>query len=257
MEHTAFIPAKGNSESVQEKNLQKIGDFTLVEWSLGFALESKKFTKIVLSTESPKVIGNTYQVSHAVQQFEKLSVGHSIELQDGIVIHKRQMKDASKLSKTLDTVNDFLESFEMDPKASITLLQPTSPFRTMEEITEILDLMSGGAATSIASAKIFDSPHPQKSFEVDENLKIRSSEETISRLSTPRQSLKKYFVADGAYYTNLILQLKRDSGFVHNGTYVYRREGSKTINIDNHEDLLFAQFLFEKQRTSMSWIPTL
>ena len=39
----ALIPARGGSKGILNKNLQKIGDKTLVEWAINVAIESNCF----------------------------------------------------------------------------------------------------------------------------------------------------------------------------------------------------------------------
>ncbi len=257
MEHTAFIPAKGISEAVSEKNLQKIGEFTLVEWSLFFALQSKIFSNIVISTESTKVVKNTRYISDYSEEFENLAEGKAIFLRNGITIHKRRTLDASRLSKTRDFIVAYLNEYPTDTNGALTLLQPTSPFRNISEIYEILKIIELGKSRSVASAKIFDSPHPEKAFEIDTDSRISTEYGSIERLGSPRQNLKKYHVADGAFYSILMSEFEKSPAFIQNGTFIYEREGLRTINIDNKQDLEFARYIYNQQNGDISWEPTL
>jgi CMP-N-acetylneuraminic acid synthetase len=257
MEHIAFIPAKGNSEAVAEKNLQKIGDFTLVEWSLSYALESEIFNNIVVSTESTKVIKNTRHISEHSEEFENLEEGKNIFLKNGITIHKRRTIDASRLSKTSDFISGYLNDYKLNLNGSLTLLQPTSPFRALTEVREILKFIELGKVRSIASAKLFDSPHPEKAFEVGGDSRISAGWASIERLGSPRQNLKRYHVADGAFYSIIISEFIKNPNFIQADTLIFEREGLKTINIDNEQDLEFARYIFSQQNSNLPWKPTI
>ena len=48
----AFIPARGGSKSIKNKNLKKIGTKNLIEITIDQALKSKLFSKTILSSDS-------------------------------------------------------------------------------------------------------------------------------------------------------------------------------------------------------------
>ena len=54
--YIAFIPAKGNSERLKNKNLFPIGKKKLIDFTIESAIKSKIFDKIYLSTDSQKII---------------------------------------------------------------------------------------------------------------------------------------------------------------------------------------------------------
>ena len=61
----AFIPARGNSKTIKNKNLKKLGKITLLENSIITAKQSNFFEKIVVSSESEKIlkIAKKYNIS--------------------------------------------------------------------------------------------------------------------------------------------------------------------------------------------------
>ena len=76
--YIAFIPAKGNSERLKNKNLFPIGKKKLIDFTLEAAIKSKIFDKIYLSTDSDKII------SYVNQNYKN------------IIIDKRKKKTLSK-----------------------------------------------------------------------------------------------------------------------------------------------------------------
>jgi len=55
MKIVAIIPAKGSSQRLENKNLQKIGGETLIERACSKALKSKYINAVYLDTESPTI----------------------------------------------------------------------------------------------------------------------------------------------------------------------------------------------------------
>ena len=51
-----IIPARGGSKSIKDKNLLKLGKYSLLEHAILFAKKSKKFNSIILSSDSNKIL---------------------------------------------------------------------------------------------------------------------------------------------------------------------------------------------------------
>jgi CMP-N-acetylneuraminic acid synthetase len=255
LKHIAFIPSKGNSEGVPKKNLQKIGDHTLVEWSLELAVESKLFDSIVISTESSEVIESLPRLARHSHEFNNLKHDHFFEVSNGIQIHKRALAQATRLASTLDLIDSYLNSQKLEEASCLTLLQPTCPFRTISELAEILSLVENEKIHSLASARLFDSPHPQKAIRISEDSLIEADSSDFKLLSTPRQKLDELYVLDGAYYCIDTRHFKNTKRLVGQGTRIIRRKGISTMNIDNEDDLQYARYLYEMRRELIFWTP--
>ena len=52
----AIIPARGGSKRIKNKNIIKFNKQPIIYWSLKAALKSKCFDKIIVSTDSDKII---------------------------------------------------------------------------------------------------------------------------------------------------------------------------------------------------------
>lgn len=255
MKNIAFIPSKGNSEGVPKKNLQKIGSHTLVEWSLELAVESNLFDSIVISTESSEVIENLPRLSPFLDQFQDLNYDQILEVSNKIQIHKRALVHATRLASTLDLIESYLDLQKSETASYLTLLQPTCPFRSISELASILDLVKSGRFHSVTSARLFDSPHPQKSIRLSANSSIVADSTEFKLLSTPRQELAELYVLDGAYYCVDTHQFKNTKRLVSEGTHIVKRKGISTMNIDNEDDLQYARYIYEKMRELIPWTP--
>ncbi len=238
-----------------KKNLQKIGDSSLVEWSLEFAVESKMFESIVVSTESLEVIGKIPRVSQYVSQFDRLNEHQVLKVSDNILLHKRPVVHATRLASTLDLIDSFLDSQNIELDSCLTLLQPTCPFRSISELAKILNLVRNKQFHSVASAKLFDSPHPQKAIRLLSDSSVDATGIELKLLSSPRQELAELYVLDGAYYCVNTLHFKKTKRLVSDGTHVVKRKGVSTINIDNQDDLDYARYIFETKKELILWSP--
>ena len=52
----AIIPARSGSKSIKDKNLKKIGDRSLIEYSIKSAKEINQVEKIIFSSDSKKYL---------------------------------------------------------------------------------------------------------------------------------------------------------------------------------------------------------
>jgi N-acylneuraminate cytidylyltransferase len=109
----AVIPARGGSKGLLNKNLQKIGEESLVERILNKAIDSGVFNEIVLSSDSEEIlkIGDKKNVL-ALRRPDSFSQDHS---------------------QAKDVVQHYLDSLDFLPldETIITYLQPSSPFTSI------------------------------------------------------------------------------------------------------------------------------
>ena len=51
----ALIPARGGSKGIPRKNLIEVGGQPLIAWSIRHALESRRITRVIVSTEDDEI----------------------------------------------------------------------------------------------------------------------------------------------------------------------------------------------------------
>ena len=177
MRIVGLVPARGGSKGIPRKNLKLVGGNSL----LSIKIEQAKLSQcneIWVSTEDPEIA--------------------SIAKQDGANIIERPMALAEDDTSTDDMLIHAAETLKLDSSDCIVLLQPTSPFRSKEDFDSLRLLIEG--ADSVISAKLFDSPHPEKRIKSDRRGFLIETETNTGRLSTPRQKLEEFLVFDGAFY---------------------------------------------------------
>jgi len=146
MKVLAIIPARGGSKGIPLKNIKKLSGKPLIEYTINAALKSKKINKIIVSTDNEKIA--------------RISTSLGVE-----VPFLRPKKISSDSSNTMDLVKHTikkLEKYKFIPDI-ITILQPTSPFRTTQMIDKSIDMLIKSNSTSIISVSKMKK-HPYSSF---------------------------------------------------------------------------------------------
>ena len=143
----AIIPGREGSKGIPSKNIQKLGKLPLIAHTIQSAKDSKKVNRIIVSTDSKKIA--------------EISKKFGAE-----VPFLRPKKISADNSSTLDVVQhtvQFLQKVENYTPDIITILLPTSPFRSPNLIDESIELLKKTNATSVVS--VFKSKeHAFKAF---------------------------------------------------------------------------------------------
>ena len=249
---TALIPARGGSKRVPLKNVREVGGKSLIDWSINLALDSRLIGKTIVSTDSNEIVANSEYLSPFLENFQTSKVGSLVEIFPSLVIHKRSPESANDTSKTFSIVQELFQNPESISE-ELLLLQPTSPFRSPEEIIEIVALKKKTNAESVFSVKKVESPHPSKCFQIDDQSHISISGKILANLQTPEQQMPTFYAPDGAFYLASRELLRKEKVFVNHDSICFIRSGPKTINIDTELDLSFAQFLSDTNSSFLRW----
>ncbi|MBX7146185.1 MAG: acylneuraminate cytidylyltransferase family protein [Alphaproteobacteria bacterium] len=227
----AVIPARGGSKGIPYKNLQKIGNISLIGHSANVAKKLKWIDRIVLSTDDQKIAD------------EGLKYGIEVPF----------MRPANLASDTATGADAWKhawltceELWDCQFDISI-LLQPTTPLRKTDEIEKTLTTMLAGnfdAATTVS--KVPGHYTPQKIFTLDQSDVLHFYCEDGHKYSN-RQAIPSYYTRNGLCYA-----VKRDTLINHG--YIVEKNCAAVIidrpiiNIDDPYDLELARFAYDKER---------
>ena len=185
-----IIPGRGGSKGIALKNIQKVGKLPLIAHTILSARESKLATRIIVSTDNEKI-------ANIAKKF-----GAEIPF-------LRPKKFSSDKSSTLDVVKhalDYLKKEENYTPDIISILLPTSPFRSLGLIDKSIELLKNTDATSVVN--VFKSKeHPFKSF-VPKNGFLKPFKNDYKKYYQ-RQLLPEMFHTTGAAYTFWFETLKK------------------------------------------------
>ena len=211
MRAIAVIPARGGSKALPGKNIALFGGKPLIEWTVRAAQQAKRFSNIVVSTDSPEIA----QVA--------LSIGAEVPW-------LRPAELAQDDSPTLAAVVHALKHY---PEAeTVALLQPTSPLRLACDIEGALDLFSARRrpVISVAEAKPW-------LFSITEDGGLAAVTERIAQ----RQSYE-VVAPNGAIYIAAAASLL-SGGSWWDDAIAYPMPAERSSDIDTLADLVAAEAL--------------
>jgi CMP-N,N'-diacetyllegionaminic acid synthase len=232
----AIIPARINSKGIPEKNLEKIGKYSLVERALFTAMRTSIITDIVVSTDSKKIksVINQYGDYAPFLRPKHLATDDSGSL--GVIQHSLDWAQTN-----------FSKIYEY-----IVLLEPPSPFRLPIHINQGVKLAIDQKASSVVSLVKVGDYHPIRMKKMDLNGKINGFiDEEPDGLR--RQDQEPAFIRNSAVYV-FSTQTINENKLWGNNTFGFEMDKNLYgINIDEPNDLqlirAFYQQMVEKDLT--------
>lgn len=223
-----FIPARGGSKSIKNKNLQKINGISLVERSIKLALKRFENIKIVLSSDSSKIldIGKKYAIN----------------------IHERSQKTSSDNATTESAINEWL-STQKNKSEWIILLEPTSPFIDLSDLDKLIDLCKlkkeKSCVYNVTEVRHTDHFLNQRFLNKD-NLKFIFEAERKKSKSKQKKIKTFKFGNISAIRTKDIVN---SESFFSNNSITFETSFIRSINIDSEEELFIARALASFDKT--------
>lgn len=216
-----FIPARGGSKGVPNKNIRPLAGKALVLWTIEAANQSKYIDTLVLSSDSEQIL----QVASPHKTVRTL---------------KRPDHLSSDESPTLDAVFHALENF---PNYDyLVVLQPTSPLRTSEDIDTCIErCLENPSCISVVKS----SESPFWTYFKDESHKL--SRVIPSPPVTRRQDLQASYFPNGAVYVADVRELQKSNTLINEHTLAYEMPAERSVDIDTEDDFAYLEFLIQKK----------
>ena len=213
--YIAFIPAKGNSERLKNKNLFPIGKKKLIDFTIESAIKSKIFDKIYLSTDSQKIIS-----------YVKIKYKN-------IIIEKRNKNLCKNHTLASDVLFDFLKRNKNLKNINLVYLQPTSPQRNYNDIIRAARKYHSEKANSLIS--VCEEKINLKFLSIEKNKLINILNKEYITMNS--QSLPKTYITNGAIYiVNSDFFIKKKH-FLINPCAAYIMKKHKSVDIDTIADI--------------------
>lgn len=221
MNNLAIITARSGSKGLKDKNIKELNGLPLLAYSIRAAVKSGKFSHVMVSTDS--------------QLYADIAVKYGAE-----VPFLRAEETATDTASSWAVVKEVLLKYkelgmEFD---TVTLLQPTSPMRTAEDIVGAYDLYQKKGATSVVS--VCEMEHsPMWSNTLPESASMDGFLDRAN--NAPRQRLKAYYRLNGSIYIVNTQHLLADNNIYDAGSYAYIMPNERSIDIDTELDFLIAE----------------
>ena len=227
MEILGIIPARANSKGIPEKNLQKLNGISLVEHTIKIAKKSKKISRLVLSTDSPKIA----------------KIGKKLEID---VPFLRPKKLATSTSSTLDVVHhtlEFLKKSESYKPEIIVILQVTSPLRHINTIDSSIRLLQNSNATSVMGVSQMKQ-NPFIAFTYDKNNFLKPYQKNFKTFFQ-RQSFPNFYYPSGSIYTFWNKTLEKYGNYYGPRIKPLLVSKEESIDIDDIFDLFMSECILK------------
>ena len=219
MKVLGLIPARGGSQTIKRKNMIDLGGVPLIEWTIKTALDAS-LSRVIVSTDDKEIADFSEKIGCEVPFIRPSALATSSALAIDVINH------------ALDVLGE-----EFD---AVMMLQPTTPFRTKEDIEQSIQII--GDASSVISVVAVDGAHPARMKYIEEGLLIDPPfAERIENM--PRQELRRVFIRNGAIYLTKVPYL-REKTFKGPKSMALIMPPERSVNIDSEFDLRVARAIF-------------
>ena len=219
---------RGNSKGVKNKNLKKINGIPLLKYTIDQAIKSNLFDKIVISSDSKKIIsmGNKFGIKDFILRPKKLATDKSGKLD----VLKHALSEVEKI---------YLQKFDI-----IFDLDVTSPLRSNNDIKEAYNLFQKKNASKLITAtNARKNPFFNQVMIKNNNVQlVKRSKNVIVR----RQSAPKIYDMNASIYIYKRQTLIRSKEIFPKNTIIYLMPEERSVDIDNKLDFQIVEMLLKK-----------
>lgn len=222
MRNLAFVPVRGGSKSIENKNIKLLGGKPLVAWVLEELEVAKRIDKIVVATDDSKIV----------------DVVNGLGLSKASIF-LRSSENASDIASTESVMMEYIGKENLGGNINFLLVQATSPFTASSDFDAAISLLETGGFDSIISCATI------KRFFWQENGKPINYDYS----SRPRrQDFDGSLIENGAIYINSVRNILKDQNRLSGKIGIYQMEEHTSLELDEPEDWTFAEVLIRKHR---------
>ncbi|RKR14776.1 N-acylneuraminate cytidylyltransferase [Maribacter vaceletii] len=220
METIAFIPVRGGSKSIKNKNIKNFCGKPLVYWVIKAASESKYINKVIVATDDNKI--------------KEQVAGFSLKK---VELYNRQPQNATDTSSTESVMIEYLKNVNLDLESKFILIQATSPFLLEQDLSSAIEQMDQGvydSALSVCRIKRFFWGKNGTPINYDYNNRPR------------RQDFDGILVENGAFYISTVKSILENENRLSGKILTYEMPEYSITEIDEPDDWVFAEYIMKK-----------
>ncbi len=224
------IPARGGSKGVPGKNIKKLLNKPLIQYTIEAAIKSN-LDRVIVSTDCKKIAD--------------LSISLGVD-----VPFLRPSELASDDSRSIDVmVHSLIEMEKLDDcnYEYLMMLQPTTPFRTFKNINDSLNLIKESKKIdSVISVVDVQGNHPARMKFIEDGFLIDPTFcEKVENQN--RQELKKMYIRNGAIYLSKREYILKHS-FKGLNSKALIMSKNQSVNIDSFDDFNYAEYIINNYK---------
>lgn len=220
-----LIPARGGSKGLPGKNIKELNKKALINHSVDFARNFSDDSNICVSSDSAEII-------------------KCVENNNLKVHFKRPTQLASDTASTMDVINHAVNYYKSKGKLYdvLILLQPTTPFRKIDDLTNMINLWNNKLDLLVSVKESHDSPYFNLFEENSKGYLYMSKESKITR----RQDSPKVYSMNGSIYIYNINSIDLKS--IKKIKKYIMKDSIYSIDIDNKFDWEIAKLFSKKMK---------
>ncbi len=226
----AFIPVRGGSKSIPQKNTKLLGGRPLLHWTLEAAVSAQCIDEVVVSSDSERIL----EVARAYGHPKVKAVRRPAEFATDIASTEAAMLDyASK------------NAFEY-----MVLVQATSPLTTSQNLDEAFQIFKNSAADSLLTVT-----HEHRfRWKILANERVEA--ENYQPAQRPRrQDWSGELIENGAFYISTRLGLLDSGCRLHGEVAHYVMPPQTAVEIDTPKDWCVLEALIQQHTAQMTPAP--
>jgi len=241
MNRIALIPARGGSKGVPRKNLMKVAGKSLVEWAFFSASESNLFSNICISTDDLEIARHAESFGAEIYFIRPADLALDTSLQIDVINHAVKFFNTQGIKGT-----------------SLTLLQPTSPFRYPQDLVNAHSIWDTNQANSLISVLESSQYNISTMYQagpvsITQGITLLPlTENGTSNKGTLRQEFQRQFWRNGAIYIFRLGTSGVGPQLLAEPILGYEMPWHQSINIDTFQDLEVAELIAPKFISGLS-----
>ena len=210
------VPARAGSKSIKNKNLIRVNSKSLVNNTLDFASSAQIFDKIILSSDSDKILdlGSNYK---------------------NLIKHKRSKKNSKDQSTTEEVILEINNDLKLKSDY-VFILEPTSYFREKSTFKKIINLINKNKPASIVSIT------SNKSINID--IQHNQIKTNINAVPRRRQDRDKNYMLASNFWVVRLSYFKIYKNIISKKPYFIEISKKESIDINNNFDLKLVKSFF-------------
>ncbi len=224
----AIIPARGGSKSILRKNLVPLAGRGLIAYTIQAGLQAESVQRVIVSTDSPEIAEAAKAEGAEVPFLRPEELAADETLAEDTLLHAVH----------------WLAENEAYRAEYVLLLQPTSPFRTAEDIDAAMALAEARQADAVVSVCPAEH-HPYWMRTITEDGRLVDLPGATRRDLTRRQLLPQACALNGAIYLARREVLLAKKTWYTDRTYAYVMPPERSLDIDTPWHLHLARLILE------------
>jgi CMP-N-acetylneuraminic acid synthetase len=219
MKNIAFVPVRGGSKGIKDKNIKIINGFPLVYYVLKSLEDSELVDDVYVATDSKKI-------EEVVKSFNFYKVK----------IYERDSVNALDSSSTESVMLEFLNKNYCNINDNFILVQATSPFTTSEDFDNGIKLLEQevDSVLSVVKTKRFFWNFDGNPINYDFKNRPR------------RQDFLGMFMENGAFYINKVKNILKHQNRLSGNIKMYEMPEYTSFEIDEEYDLIIVEALLKR-----------